>query len=1030
MLPPRNCPFSLAIPSIVCLLLVWFPAAPAAGQLGAPPPRDPEKAPHQTLDLMAMLLSDGLEPTSVDDEVWTVTSRPGRKLFLLPVELSPKEAATQVSDPAFDVRGGRFVAWYIPTPGEGAVFQSRRESPAGGASGAPGARSIESMLLMDGDFDLGGSRTPPAPAPSPTPAPPAQTPTFGDDSSDTVPTFGTAGGPALPPNAPRITRQLHLSPAPEGRLRWEMDRALPGAEVRDGAEPYQLKLRGDRLRDLQPPRLERVERQAGEDARDYADRRRAAQQTYSDALRTYRELADLVRDLPERFDVPRPPRIWAIYEVSDTSASLTIDKLGNDTLFPWTVTWREFEALRGMASPTAGASFITQPGVGGAVAGEGATLTPEAIDLLRVLQPMALADSPMSHRAVALAMNEAGLAGAAELNGPLYVMFQSLLASPDEQARQVALRDVATTFPPTRATALLLGGAAEHMGPEIKLLALDSLFRAEAGSTDPQRLQEMVTAAQEAMAEPDSADAGDILRALTQQLAATADPNAGQFGQPATPGDELARPLTDAETAAMQHLALAKLPEDRRRQAIRYVVTTAGTQPLSNALFQQQLLGAGDPAVLLQTLRVLNRGSSGETKSVVAAAAEGLRGVIFGKNEEEKKHEAAEAAEVASGEAFTLDAPLVLDSPRHPIFRALSSQEAEVRELGWKAMRHFEIPAGADSAATDPFGQPIEGAVDDVQQRYDQVLSAGLGNQVTPEGLVAFLARQPDKARGTKGLLQVLLRGDDAAAKRAAETLLASDRALGEALVSLPPEGRVRVAQRLYALKRDSVPLVVALLKEQTQGQPPAVATWFGERLSEGELPPPGRWIEAYADERSLIELAASNDPELSHAAVAALVAAEGGDDQAASELARKISNLPVRTSEAIQEVWTQGKRDVFLARLRNAEGRYRLLLLEVDRGGVEQTTPLGIVPLIVHGTAVNLASGDLPVELPDDVPAMRIDAGSIKNLKHDKVAALPLETAATPLDLTQADDGSWSGTVELPDLGEVGLRLEPLKEE
>ena len=322
---------------LLSLCLGWAGTSiPVRAQL-IPNPTPQAEEPGLELDTHALLTDSRVFETSIDSHIWKIEPMPGRRLIQVPVIIKPKSITTRLATPSLKLRGGRFIAWRIvpdesaDRPGDSRAYDS--DDPYG----SPTIRTLRNFDEGDlGRLDRPGQPTEP------------------EQRTDVVEL-----GQNLTDDIPVLARDIEVSP--QGVIRWELERAIPGAEVKTGDTGYLLKLRPDRLAELEPQRPERSTRQPGtrgsaEDAREAAARRRAEELEFREKLDAYRELRNQVRDLPDAFQAAMPSRVWAIYEVPDRIDELSFT---GDPPMPWRVGMDNLEALKQIASRTGVGSALT-----------------------------------------------------------------------------------------------------------------------------------------------------------------------------------------------------------------------------------------------------------------------------------------------------------------------------------------------------------------------------------------------------------------------------------------------------------------------------------------------------------------------------------------------------------------------------------------------------------------------------------------------------------------------------------------------
>lgn len=930
--------------------------------------REQRPAPKQTLDVEALVVSQDVLPTAaVDDPVWSIQPQPGRRLIQVPIIVEPLEEDAELAQPLVDLRGGRFIGWRIVPADE--TTQGRQSQPLRGSPDMPTADSRRmGQFFQNGQFGPGG---PGGPMPQ-------------DPQRRAINTAAAALDGGLPDGAPRMTRKLLVHP--DGSISWTLERVLPGATVKDAQEGYALKLRPDLIAAMEPERPQA--NTGGGDPIQARQQRREAQLRFQQEVQAFRQLRESVRELPEQFEAPLPPRLWAVYEVPASAAQIGF---AGEPPLPWGVGMTELETLRS----TGGGSRGGGPGAQGLAAAA-------------TFDVMARGGHPLTHRAIAYALHSANLVGQAQVNDPLYQVLGKIIAGPDDTARRIIVEDLATTIPPTSATAALLRDAARHMTPQMQLVALQGLL--QGNPNDAQQLRDMVDNANRTMADPNGPDAGLVLEAIAEGVADLS----GQAGPTFITG-----------------INFDNLPEERRDQAIAYVVRGAGQRPLAAAWLNHRLLGSNNQATVRRTLELLSR-ATGAT-GVLQPVGEALTRAVFG----EPRDDAGPKLDL------TVTQPIPIDTTSHGIFRGINSGDPSIRALAWQALPNFTV-----TPATDPRrgpSQPTPAAEDIVAQ----ILVAGLSQKPTPPQLARFLARQRGSDRATSGLVEVVLYGDGAAAKAASRALVGSGRNLAAALDALQPEARAEFAGQLYHNVEGHAPLVTGLLAASDAGM--AVRSFAGA-VAQGQLPDPADIAEQFGDERALLALAASPEPRVAAGGVAALVALAGGDDLAAQELAQRFQNSSDRSPAALGSAWATAKKDIYARRLADAAGPYRVQLRLFDSGmggmggpppeffdefggqgfGEEMRTPsevvpIGVVDLNVDGQAVYLGNQTVNFTLADDRLGLRLNAADLRAFQIERLNEVPFDRLLEPVTLTPSPDGSWRGSGRLPDGTLIEVVLEPM---
>lgn len=922
----------------------------------------PKPQPELGIDIEALLTSKLVLPGDLRGQVWQVSPNPGRRLVVLPLTIEPQEQETEIGIPTLKLRAGRFLAWYI-------VADDQQDSDAVRKRGA----------APESTFRAGDSRY----AKGFDPFSPAEAPLVRERDRMAVEKYIDSDQPR--PDGPRFTREITVLPSDE--IRWELDHVIPGGEVQQGESLYMLKLRQDRLRDLQPDRPERVTRNANESAREFLVRRRNLEAEFRAKTQQFQETRRQLGQLPETFTEPMPQHVWAVYEISTNIQDL---EFSGPNLQPWTIGASELEHLRQIAHTGRGKD--------------------QFLDFATVnrLMFMMRDNHPYAHRTAALMLAYTGTTSQAQPGDVLFNMMQSIIAGPDDKARSIVLKNLASLVPPTRASVMLLSGAADRMDPATKLLSLRSMLQTD--TSDPAKLRDMLASTNRLLSDPNGPSPADILTEVSASI-----------------GKD-----TNALAMATNGINLQRLPGERRDQAIAWVIRSAGENPLAANWLNHQLIGAADVELMKRTLELIASANAGP--STVAPVAGGLMDIVFGKSE-------ASAAAAAAQLDTTLTGPLPIDSTSHSLFRVLSSGNPQIRELGWQALAVFEF-VQADRRAQQPTQQQQSDT--SVTDRYDLLMEAALAHKQTPGTLTAFLVKQPNEKRATESLVKVVVQGDEQAAAQAARALLRSKRTIGRALHPLGPDQRMAFTQRVYETLRGQVPVAAGLVRDNSPNSP--VAVWFGKQLAEGQVPAAGDWATIYQNEDNLLNLAGSIDQDLARSAVAALVASAGGDQQTADELATRFANHTDRTVDGLRPIWLEAKRSIFTQRISGASGDYRLIVkvagmantpfpvapgLGPSQGPAASSQQplevvLGVVNLVADESSVRLGVNQtLGLSVSDQRLALRVDQpNELKNFENEQIAELPLEHAQA-VELLPQPDGSWQGETQLMDMRTLQIRLE-----
>ncbi len=995
-------------PVVTCVLAVLLclgfavTAPPTQAQLAENSNANQLQEPGLTLDIDALLTDDQVFEDTVESNIWSLKPQPGRRLIQIPLIVTPKNKTTRLASPTIKLRGGRFVAWRIipddvdnnstrsgGTGGYGGYGQqeSYRDNPL--SVGSLRNLNIENLGQLDNPNQQTGQ------APTPQVA----------EASD-----------ALPENIPMLTRDLTVSP--NGVVHWQLERAIPGAEVKSGQEGYFLKLRADRLKELEPKRPERAARQAGgrtggggraggrasgQGSREADARRRTEELEFRAKATEYRELRDQIRKLPTEFQTKLPTRLWAVFEVSDRIKELSFT--GGPPM-PWQIKMDNLTTLREVASRSGG----------------GGDLTAQDFTAVSRMTLMLANEHPLTQRSVASAMAAAQMFGKAQQGDALYRLIDKLLKGGDSQAVQTTAGGLASTVPPTPATLSLLRGALAHMDPGSKLLALGGLLSTQ--ENDPIGQRQMITTANQMLVDPQGPGAVYVL-------------------------DQLAHAIVDKPDAILfvgSGIRFDSLDATALDQAIVYIANTSGDSAVAAEWMDHGLLGSSNPKVVHRTIEVLATSAPGG--GAVSMLTKKLVAFAFGP----PNKDAANRAKPPLRGIVRIP----IGSTGHSFYRVLNAGDPDRRALGWKALRHFQIHNN-DSASAGRFQQGV-GDTQDKPDRLGMILDAGFNETVTPPSLVLFLVNQEDPQQATAALVRIVVEGRGPAITQAARALVRSGRQLEQPLQALTPEQRGTFAVRLYEAVAGSSPMVAGLMRVSDSRSP--LVNWFAQQVSTSGLPESTDWASAANGEDNLLSLASSSDPELAGAAVAALVASAGGDEATARDLARKMGNAADRTAEGLREQWSSAKQEIYVSRLTHAAGRYHLVVnlrgsnddgygqggyggyggyggFEFPAQGQSFNTPanapliksfnVALIELEADGHSIGLASGTLTLGVADTRLAISLLVPTeLKDFGHEELSKIPIEDIDDPIDLVPQKDGSWRGASALLDGRSIEVIFDP----
>ncbi len=1003
---------------LLSLCLACFTALlPARAQL-APNNTDLPQEPNIDLDIDALLNNNQVFEESVNSSIWDIAAQPGRRLIQVPITVKPKSEETRLGTPSIKLRGGRFIAWRI------VADETDNSNNRGGgrysneASYDPYSNPTSVGSLRNyGEEELGN----------------IDQPNYNESSRS------AQMGQQPTDDIPLITRDITVSP--QGIIHWELDRAIPGGELKSGDTGYLLKLRPDRLNELRPEppgrntrstsssrssrgiggeaptgRTTTTRRPSGNDAREAAARQRAEELEYREKLKEYNDLREHIRDLPDEFQAPLPSRLWAIYEVSDRMDEL---EFTGEPPLPWSIRQADIEALNNLTSRSRG----------------GDNLTAEDFTVISQMTIMLANEHPLTERTVASSLSAAGMLGRSQQGDALYRLIARLLKSKDSQTVQITAAGLAANVPPSPATISLLRGAFDDLDPASKLMALGGLLTTE--GNDPIAQRQMVDTANQIIADPNGPGVVHVLNQLVRALAD--NPDATKLVGASIKFDDLKPEALD--------------------NAIIYIAEAAGDSPLASEWMEHGLLGSTNPQTVKRTVELLATSTRGD--GIVSRSTRSLVIATFGPG--------APLSPTRQTAQMHRVGRIPINSTGHSIYRVLNAGDPELRSLGWQALRHFQVPSNNQrNNRSMPTMNPGEGEQTD---RLKLILDAAFNETVTPPQLVSFLVNQEDTEPATEALVRIVVEGRGPAITRAARALVRSGRRIDQSLQQLTPEQRGSFASRLYEAVTGSSPMVAGLMRINDSRS--RVVGWFAQQVTTTGLPQASEWASAMNGEDALLGLASNPDPELADAAVASLVASVGGDEVVARDLARQMSNATDRSPSGLGDIWSEAKQEIYAGKLQSAAGSYRLIInvrgnnnsntgydapggydyggydgeFEGEYGGglggygpdpstelasvaalpLIKSINLALIELRADGTSIELASGTLTLSASDQRLAIVMqDPKELNDFGNNEVSDLPIENLNSPIELLPQPGNVWRGAASLGDGRSIEVIFDP----
>ncbi len=1064
------------------------PVAPPAPVLRGEP-QEAVPAPKLELDLEQLLTDRTVTGTAVEDPVWIFTQDAETQYVQLPFRLTPGEEVTELTHTTVNFRGGRFIAWRVPVPGQpgntGLISPRNLNQPNNRPVGRPQPRP-----------------TPPGRLPGnpgfPSPLPPrgVQLPIPGSVQSVEAtmqfqdfgpgPGFGPAGrvpGQAdsnidtsrLPGDAPRLARRFEIEP--DGTLRWKIERGLPGAEADPSRSLYAFKA-DPRLVAQYRPTNPRITRNPNETPQDFAARRRQEQEAFREASLQFRDLQEQVTNLPEEFEVSGVDTVWAVLEVRRSVPEIGVNMEDG----AWSISMRHLESVRTLAQTARGGRIETAT--------------------VRDLQELARTGHTYNLRILAMALGKSGALSGVQPNDQLSRVIMEVIRGPNRQGAEAMIEQIALTLPPTQGTAALLTEAAPLMTPRLKLLSLRSMLHMN--TQDPAAARQAAVAITGALRDPQGASPAEVLTVALEIANKMPEHNQSLF------------------VSAIQ---FEQLVDERLDQAIAAVIGEAGIDPLAARWLDFKLLGATDVRLAERTLELLAQAKLDNPSKTATGTSD-------------PANAADEASDAPNDIHVRLGARILVESINHSLFRAIQHGEQRLRALAWDSLKAFTFSpdvAEAQRTATlerraaeqarvagnngfgpgatpgRPVPRPINRNTNQPQpfDLYRTLVDAALTQPTLPPQVVAFLGSEGPSQRAADQLARLVLHGDAETQGLAAGALRQSQQPIDQSLMAMDLKQRHTFALNVYRQLLGHEPLVAGLMLDPSP-QSPSVR-WFGRELATGGPPDPSQWFQAYQGEQPLLQLAGVNNEDLSAGAIAALVGSVGGDDEAARHFIETVNNLPDRSPASIALAWSQVRGEIFKDRLRKTAGKYRLVM-NVYGEPAEATTPggrpntvpgtpgparpgafpggpgpngrpdpfgpapynpggpvvppgavpprlngnrpggfngapnnqtskppvegepqqviaLGNVTFVVEDDQIRFEDLDITLQVPESHLAIVFASLSeLKLLPISELATLPLEDVTQPLQMTPRAEQSWSGWVALPDNRFVELVMTPVQ--
>ncbi|MEO0474449.1 MAG: hypothetical protein AAF085_00570 [Planctomycetota bacterium] len=922
-----------------------------------------------TIDIDLDRLVFDNQRNNFQDPVWRLQASTGKRILFLPFTVDNVHRINKLSRFPITVRTGRFIGFVIPKP-----ELDNRGDDGQDLNRIIRAESAELQELLFAQFEQDVLQETEA----------NQSP----DQDASEPT---------PETAPRLAREIIFNP--DGTVQWSMDRSFHTGELQQAGEqnPYAYKIDAAQLREAQPPKPERLTRNEGEGSREFALRKREQQLEDREKQNEYRELRNSLRELPETFREVAPVVLYAAIEIPD-SDDLSLQ--GSPPL-PWTLEAEKKEMLTKLSS-----------GANGLIDERGVDIADDIINLIQ--------GHPLDARAVAIATIRGGLAGQVEADDSGYKVLSKLLESKDVPTRRIALYGVATTNPPTLASAKLIGVAGEAaLGEERKMLSfasLGKLFSTQA--SDPENAKVLIDRVNQTIADAEGPAAPRVIEQVLDAL----DPNQSNqgFGRP--------QPAGETTATMIELLDLSGVTPEEYAGVAEAIVPRAPDSPVAAGWLDQKLLGSTNRELVNKTLSVLY-----EAK------------VVPPPTEQPIEQEGTPEPVVVEPGTTLLSGTIPMTRADHALIGLFESSDDVQQAAAWAVLGRFHIALPPAERGDSP-NITDEPTADPTVALFDSILEKSRAREKVPASVVSFMVNQQD-AKLTKMAdeqLVALLADKDVQQKTtlaAIDAYIASPERFQQSMQSLESSEKQELMQAVYAAQDQEPPLITGLIADQG-----TTLTWMTTYVKENEqLPTPGAWAAMAAErgEDDLLRSAASEDVVLCTAAAAALVVAAGGDEQQEIAFAQTVALMEARTNETVREEWSTQRNKIYAASFKRARGAYQLIAAifpanegtdrpEPEGADAEEPVPdnvidLGVVELRSEGIDLSLSVETVALSPVSGQLGIRInEASSLQSFNKPELSRIQQDDLRQPIDLLPADGGAWEGQMRLRDGRTLRVTLDP----
>lgn len=906
------------------------------------------------IDIAAWVQSPQVLPqalASIDDAIWQITAVTGRQLVQVPITVAPTSEPLVLNASTIKVVGGRFIAW-------------RLESP-------PSPPSSPSSLASS------HSSTWPSP--------------FG--SPDTAALAAAAGCGAIGSDGPQMTRKLTRLPdgtsssESTGGWAWELDRAIPGAALKEQVEQmYLYKIKPDLLEKKLPPRP-KMEAAAANETR---EAKLARIQKYQQEAQQYQQQEKALGQLklaairlPERFVAPSSARVWAVLEVRAGFTELTLE--GPPPL-PWKVNVPLWQAIR-TVKPNENAMLLSQ-----AVR----ELTREPAHRL-------------NHRLAAQTLADSRLVAQAQRADMIYQSAMAILNGPDTLAKQILLGGLSREGQWSAVALELATVACQSDDPATLTAILKGLAAAGDGSTSAvheDAVAVMGRAAQRLVTWPQpsvAVKAIDELVDLSQKYPAWQSSLARQVSF--SPWDSLPKPAG---------LVVHEVVQAARRNS-----------PLALGWLDGQILNPKTPLLARIALTELAQPPQKDSPTARIRLHAVDHHLLFWLD-----HASPEMAWLAWNAlaGFTLD-----EAPA-----SFPSAPAEFRSDAGQSTLTLVLPkimALAWKQKTAPPSLLV-------------FLSHLPSSPWTTAAMLQVAAyASPDELATSAAKLALERSASDRLLEAAMGLLSPPDRQKLAARFYAWRKQSVPAATFLLLDRQARSPVAGWFARELAAGRLPAASAWAapagGESALLGLV-----WSAdanlAFGAVSALVASSHGTDEQARQWLTAIRQSGNQSPEYAKAQWLRlRQSLLMQKLSGAdgyyrlIVRIWSSDSPESLAigteARGRGQGGIGGMGGMGAHPSAQKASVPmmqasLGVVRLLADGQSVRLANQAINVSVPAEQLAIRIDRlVDLKNLNNAEVAKLPLDRLAGPLDLLPLDRGLWSGRVLLPDGQTMQLVLEPV---